>query len=254
MTFLSNYPPALSIARGLVGGHFAVTKFGRSTNVDLTFRDLWDVTGTAIWIAPTAARLHDIKSSSASDSSAGVGARTVRVYGLKTWITAEVSELISLNGVTNVPTVDSYVIINHMEVVTKGATDVNVGDITATAQTDTTVTAQINASEGRTQTSIVGIPTLENAYLTDVHAAIERGATALAGTVKLMVNSEPDIELLNFARRMSLPTTSDGGNYSRVEFGNYLRIDGPAIIKLQADADTVNSTVTAGFNLIRVTE
>lgn len=82
---LSNLNFGLSVARGLIPGMASVNKFGRCPdNVDNgTASDIWDganaATGTKTWVAPTAARIHDIASTSASDAAAGVGARTVQV-------------------------------------------------------------------------------------------------------------------------------------------------------------------------------
>ena len=66
----------------------------------------------------------------------GVGARTIRIYGLKTWDLAETSEVMYLQGVFPQNTDNSYVIIHRMEVLTKGATSVNSGAIKATAASD----------------------------------------------------------------------------------------------------------------------
>lgn len=104
-----NSDPLLAAASGEVTGVSIVNKFGRAPNgVQTTAADIWgraDATPTQqIWLAPTAARVHAIVSSSASDDGdpVGVGARTVRIWGLTSWSTVEVSEDITLDGATPV--------------------------------------------------------------------------------------------------------------------------------------------------------
>lgn len=245
----------IELVDGDIASYCTVNKFGRANNVNGNFADIWDRANTAddqdIWIAPTQARIHDIASDSASDDGdpAGVGARIIRVFGLPDWDTAEVSEDIVLNGVTDVPTVNSYVIIHRMRVLTKGATNVNVGKITATAQTDGTITAEIWPGQGQTQMAIYGIPSTQAAYMTSFWAGLNK---ATAGNVDIFLreNSEPDSELLNFLIKHTFGLSSTGSSHVRHPFDPYYKIPGPAIIKVQGRGDPDNMDVSAGFDLI----
>ena len=80
----------------------AVNKFGRNTDVDsAAAEDVWD--GGGIWVAPTAARVHNLVSADAADDAAGTGAQTVLVTGLDgTW--TETSETVTMDGITPVAT------------------------------------------------------------------------------------------------------------------------------------------------------
>ncbi len=246
---------ACELVDGNIAGCVTVNKFGRSNNVDAGPTDIWDMANTvqdqAIWVAPTQARIHDIVSASASDDGdpAGVGARTLRVFGLTDWDTAEVSEDITLNGTTNVPTVNAYVIIHRMRVLTKGATSVNVGNITATAQTDGTITAEIYAGQGQTQMAIYGIPSTQAAYMTSFWAGLNK-ATAGDVDIYLRENPEPGDELLNFLIKHTFGVSTTGESYVRHPFDPYHKIPGPAIIKLQGRGTPANMDVSAGFDLI----
>ena len=251
--------PMLSVARGDVTDLMSVNKFGRSTNVDSgTDTDIWDGANAtldqAIWIAPTAASIHTIVSSHADDdgSPVGDGARTIRVYGLTAWDAAEVSEDITMNGVTGVTTENSFVIIHRMKVLTKGATNTNVGIITATAAAGQgeEITAQINAGEGQTQMAIYGISSLEKAYMTSYYASAIKSAVGVSAAVSLLVNPEPDAELLNFLVKHTNGLGADATNHIQHRFAPYFGIPGPAIIKMQSNASTNDTDVSAGFDLI----
>ena len=212
----------LEVARGNVPGMSKVNKFGRCTDVDSGVdTDIADMTSgtSATWVAPTAARVHAIVSTSTSDTNtAGAGARTVQVYGLTSWTAVETSEVIELDGTTPVNTTNSYVIIHRMKVLTKGATNVNVGVITATAATDSTVTAQINAGEGQTQMAVYGIPSGVTAYMTRYYASAIKGALSISVSISLLANPEPDSELTNFLVKHTQGLATDGSNYIRHEF------------------------------------
>lgn len=251
MTYISNKDFMLEVAKGRVSNHYAVNKFGRNTDVDTVVNeDVWENGGT--WVAPTTARTHDIVSTSTDDASAGVGARTIQVYGLTAWDASEVSETITLNGTTNVATTNSYVIIHRMKVLTKGATNVNVGTITATAQTDATVTAQINASQGQTQMAIYGIPSTQSFYLTNYYASAIKDATALSIDINLFVNPEPDTELTNFLTKHTSGAATEGTSYTQKDFKPYYKISGPAIIKIQVGTSVNDTDVSAGFDGILI--
>jgi hypothetical protein len=98
------------------------------------------------WLPPTAARVHQIVSGDVKDdgSPAGVGAQTVRVTGIN-GSGLPTSEVVTMNGTTNVATVNSYLHISELRVLTVGSDLDNAGAITATADTDTTVSAAIVA-------------------------------------------------------------------------------------------------------------
>lgn len=179
----------------------------------------------------------------------GTGARTLRVYGLTAWTTAEVSEDINLTGITAVNTVNSYVIIHRMEVLTKGASGPNVGVITATAATDGTVTAQVNAGKGQTQMAIYGVPSTKSAYITQYYASVIKAAAALTCSISLLANHEPASELTAFLVKHTNGADTAGDSYIPHKFEPYYKIAGPAIIKLQANASAANTDISGGFDM-----
>lgn len=238
---------ALAVARGLIAGISAVNKFGRSTFGTST-KDLWDQSGG--WTPPTTARIHDIVSTSTDDDGApvGLGAQTIRIFGLTAWDAAEVSEDIIMDGTTNVATSNSYVVIHRMKVLTSGASDTNVGTITATAQTDATVTATITAGVGQTRMCIYGIPSTQKLYLTNFQASIGRNVPAANVDVKLEINENPDVQLGNYIEKHRFGLLGAGSSREIHGFDPYLEIEGPAIIKLTSVSDTASTTADGGFD------
>lgn len=248
---------ALEFSKGSIPGHSTVNKFGLTTNADNGIAtDVYDRANSTdaqnIWIAPTQARIHAIVSTDANDTSGGSGARTIQACGLVNWNSVEVSEEITLNGVTPVNTINSFVIIHRMKVLTKGATSSNIGVITATAATDGTVTAQINANLGQTEMAILGVPTIQKAYITGYYATAIKAASSLNASITLLVNPEPDVELLNFLIKHRDGIETVGSNYIPQVFNPYFKVEGPAIIKIQVNANANNTTVSGGFDLILV--
>ncbi len=256
MELRPNPPSFLEIARGNVPGHSTEHKFGRSTDVDSGGpSDIWDLSSQPLWLPPTTARTHDIVSSSASDDGApaGAGARTLRVFGLTAWDADEATEDITLNGVGAVPTASAYVIIHRMEILTKGASGPNVGTITATAQVDGTITAQINPGEGQTQMAIYGVPSTKTAFMTSYYSSFNKsGGQTGAVDVSLCVNPEPDVERVTCVIKHTQGMFSNGTSLFEHSFPPYFRIPGPALIKIRGIASVNNLDISAGFHLILV--
>ena len=241
---------ALEVAKGNIEGTSSVQKYGRNTSISSgTQEDIWD--GGATWVAPTAARTHQVASTSTSDAAAGVGAKTIEISGLTSWATKEVSEVISMNGTTNVQTANSYVIIHRMKVLTKGATNVNVGVITATADTDSTVTARIDIGRGQSQMAIYGVPSIQTAYVFRFYSNILKASGTVEVDSLLLVNPEPDVELLNFITKHTFSNSNVAMN-TQIKLDVPKTFAGPCIIKMAAIPDANSTDVGAGFDLFLV--
>jgi len=184
---------------------------------------------------------------------AGTGARTLRIYGLTSWNTAAVTEDISMQGLSSVSTVNSYVLIHRMKVLTKGGTTVNAGSIDATAATDATISARIRIGQGQTQMAIFGVPSTQTAYMKSFYASCNKtGGAAGLVDITLLVNPEPDVEEKMFLTKhtcglQTIGSTVVGHHYSLPKV-----IPGPAIIKMQCSSGTDTMDISAGFDLILV--
>ena len=251
----------IEIAGGTYPGYSSVNKFGRApSGGQTTATDVWDradATPTQqIWVAPTAARVHAIVSTDDNDGKTGsptsTGARTLRVYGLTSWSADEVYEDITLTSTDAVNTTNSYVIIHRMKVLTWGTSGPNVGAITATAATDTTITAAILATKGQTQMAIYGVPSTKTAYMTNYYGSAIQAAANSHGLMTLLVNPIPSTLTTKFLVKHTNGWDTDSMNYVRHEFSPYYKIDGPAIIKIQTISSAADTDFSAGFDLILV--
>jgi len=259
MSYLGTKDFGLEVALGNVTGYTKVNKFGETTNADSgTATDVWDgsVT-TAIWVPPTAARVHAIASTSDVDSDTGgvvaqgAGLRTVKIYGLKTWGTAESSETVVMDGTTAVNTANSYVIIHRMHGVTWGANGVNTGVITATAATDATVTAQITAAQNQTQMMIYGVPSTQTIQIGKLIAQVVdgTGVTARAnGEVLMMTDPATDVANNTAWTNKENFTAIEGQNPWTHEYEVPKSCTGPCIVKMQVTSNANNTVVIAAMD------
>lgn len=248
----------LATAAGAWNGLTHVNKFGYAPDgVQVAGSDIWDradATPTQrIWLKPQVSQVHEIVSTSGLDSAGGAGARTVRIYGLIDWDSKEISEDINMAGVTAVDTVNQYVIIHRMTVLTFGATVVNAGTITATAKTNRTVTAQINPSHGQTQMAIYGIPSVQTAYLTNWYGSIHK-ASGTAVDVRFELQYAIDMApiLALFLKKEIRGLQSTGSSTATWAKKPYKKFVGPGILKIQAYGSGADIDAAAGFDLILV--
>ena len=246
----------IDVARGKVPNTSLVNKFGRNIEIDAAVTaDIWDGGHTVasggtslIWVAPTQARTHTIASTDAGDTDGGAGARTVKISGLVDWIDHEVTETVTMDTASPPVTVNEYVIIHRMLVMTKGATSSNIGDITATATTDSTVTARIRAGQGQTQMAIYGIPKGHTLYVSRLYGNINGAVTTRSADLSLQVNPEPQNELTNFITKHTFGLQTTGTSALSINYGTPKIFAGPAIVKVNVLSTVNDLDVSAGFD------
>lgn len=246
----------LAVARGEVPSFSFENKFGRSTNVDSGIAtDIWDRANAThdqdIWIPPTQARVHNIASSHADDDdTTGDGMRTVQVVGLASdWSKQE--EEISLNGTGSVATASSYIRIFRMFGVTFGDNATNTGYITATAVTDTTVTAQINPSQGQTQMAIYSVPLGVKAFVIDWNFSYNKSAGA-AGAIdmSLLVRKNADTATSGWLVKETQGLFSSGSTFADIPFRLPDSYPAKTDIKAQGVGSANDLDLSASFALL----
>lgn len=147
----------------------------------------------------------------ANGRAASTGARTVLVTGVDATY-AEISETVILNGTSSVNTVNSYLRINSMEVLTVGSGGVPAGNITATAATDSTVSCRILAGNNVSFHGWYTVPLGYTAYILGIDASAPGEATGIL-TTQIMTRAvgagfvERDAVTMNAALGVSVAKT-----------------------------------------------
>ncbi len=156
---------AFELARNTVPGMTAFVIYGRNPAITAA-EDIWGAGGT--WAPPVTASTVNFVSTSANDTSAGTGARTILIEGLDSTY-ALASETLSLNGLTNVLTTNTYWMIYRVTVQTAGSTGSQAGIITGTSTAaGTPIMSQITDQNNRSQNSFFQVPIGYQAFVSAI--------------------------------------------------------------------------------------
>lgn len=248
MAYLTQRDFYLEVSRGNIAKASRVNKAGHNSDIDTTTdpEDIWDAGG--IWVPPTTSRVHNIVSSSSLDTGAGTGARTVTIQGLDGSYNFA-TETVTLNGTTPVATVNSYTIIDFMFVVTAGSLETAQGVITATAQVDSTVTAQINVGDNQTHMAIFQIRDSHKGYLNRVSVAMQQNTAGSSCIVHVLTKNFGEV----WRVRRVIFLNNSGNSSQNLEINPPIQIPGKCTIKLQAFEVTNSGTSIEGeFDLTLV--
>lgn len=240
-----NEPFELQVARGFIEGHRTVTVFGYNGDVDTSEVTVWPL--SSIITHPAAALQMKVSSTSANDTSAGTGARTVVIQGLDANY-VEISETVTLNGQTEVLTAQSFFRINYAYVATAGSTNSAAGDIyfgtgTVTAGVPATVYNIIKYDFNNTVTGHYTIPAGYSGYLSQglFSAGQASGSTQVRG--RLLTTG------LDRIRRTAAVTTVNNGVADYV-FEYPLRIPEKTDIEATGIGSANNNGVSCMFILL----
>lgn len=230
------------------GGHAQIDPIqqpGRNAAISTALEDIWD--GGGVWVAPTVTRIHDIVSTDANDTLAGTGAQTVEVKGLDTdW--EPQSETVNMAGAVDSPTLKSYLHVYQLTAKTFGSGAVNAGTITATAQTDATVTAQMTIGLNYSQSAIFPVRAGYTAHV--LHLFFSR--LRLLATVNLDVRLLAQPDGGGFEVRWTGGITNASSSGLQQEFKPPLVFPEKTIIKLDAISSAASADVSAGFGVLLV--
>ena len=151
-------PFDLQVSRGQVPYHSAQNIFGYGTTPASAgiFRTVWENMGTTEYVFPSSALTMQLVSTAAGDTA------SITIVGLDANYNV-ISEVLVLNGTTNVPTVKQYLRVNSMFVSVGSATNptgvVSLSNSgTIYAQINTGVFNGTTSSLGRSQMAVYTVP------------------------------------------------------------------------------------------------
>ena len=239
----------IDIAEGKRSGYSIVNKFGRNSDVDAA-EDVWDGGGSYTGFPISTSELVTVVSSSTNDTSAGSGARTVKIFGLDA-NGAEQEETVTLDGTTLVDSVNTYSRVNRAIVLTSGGTPTNsafnAGAISVAHKTTTSnifIVMPIGANQS--QVCAYTIPAGKTGYLRKLNCFIDRSASATADGALWVRENGASPRLI----RIFSVSQSDSINdeiYGGLVFPALTDI----VVRITA-VSTTNVEVTASFDLILV--
>lgn len=120
-------------------------KFGENETTGTSY----ELTAPFSWTQMSSADTMDVVSDSANDTSAGTGARSIKITGLDGNYN-EIEETVTMNGTTSVTTTNTFIIIHRAIPKTAGSSETNDGNITITDTTGGTTQALIDATQHST--------------------------------------------------------------------------------------------------------
>lgn len=176
-------PFELQVGRGQISMHTSYFRFGWANSIGTTPQTITTVvTAGNAYVYPAAATVMQVSSASANDTAAGTGARTILIAGLDSNYNPQ-SEVITLNGQTQVATTKSYLRITYSEILTTGsgngqAGTIYVGTGSATAGVPATIYWQSEVTYNNWSFAGFTVPAGYTAYISS-YTITSQSTTAL---------------------------------------------------------------------------
>ena len=236
-------PFELQVARDQISFHESIHKFGFNNSVDTTLATVWFQGGLYSYLS-SASTLY-ISSSSANDTAAGTGARTVTVSGLDNNFDEKI-ETVSLNGQTGVELNGStWFRVNRIVVNTAGTGGGNAGvlyvgtEATPSGGVPTNKYATVGIGDNQTLMMTYTIPRGYTGYITqkDVSASSSAGKFAILSLV-----ARPFGGVFNVEDRV---LSSEG--YSTIGYPYPLKFTEKTDIEIRAKTSSSDTDVSASF-------
>lgn len=244
-------PFGLQVARGQVAYHTPQFKFGFNPDVDNTLETVWAQGGLYSYL--TSASVLKVSSSSANDTSAGTGARTVQLYGLDADY-SEINETVTLSGQTAVNTTNEFLRINRMVVRSAGSGGENAGVVyagtgTVTAGVPANKYATVAAGDNQTLMALWTVPAGYTAYLYQTH--VTAACTTSNKLLTTSIVARPEGEVFQVKDKFGIQI--DGGDIRQV-YNFPLKFSEKTDIEVRAisDAGSANAEVSAGLDMVYI--
>lgn len=235
----------IQISEGQWNDTKSVFKFGYNGTVGTSEETIWTEGGAYAYLS--SASTLKISSASTADTSAGTGARTVSVSGLDANYN-EISETVTLNGQTAVNTINEYLRVNRMQILTAGSGGENAGKVYAGTGTLTNGVpankyAVIDAGENQTLMALWTVPSGYTAYIHQLNVSQAATTANKYTTVRLKVRNESAV----FATKLKFDLMQQTHNS---QYMLPIVCSEKADIEITGDSQSGNNTVSAEILII----
>lgn len=183
---------------------------------------------------------------SGGDNENITGVRSVRITGVDATY-AEITEDIDLNGTGSKNTVNSYLRINSMVALAVGSNGSAVGNITATAATDGTVSAKILAGKCESQNAYYTVPLNKTGFLMSVFASLPA-----LGAVTAQLAADVREYGKGWVTRALIGASGEAIPVPSYVFPAPIVVPAKSDIRLRANTSADNTDVIAGAQLLVV--
>ncbi len=242
------------IAAGAEGSWSGIIKYGRNADVDQADdpETIWALGGIfpgqhstfVLWPDDSTV---SIISSSSDDDTSGTGGKSITIYGVDS-LFARISERISLGGTDAVELANAYRMIYRAVVDTAGSGLTNAGNLYIASevgnQPDTLMV--ILAGDAQSMTTVFPIAAGETGFLyswgvSNITASADITAELMIFNVLGNVWNVKDI----------IHSRTTGNTYVCQDYGDFpLRIDGPAVVRIDITTDTDDTDVTGLYTML----
>lgn len=227
----------VSVARGRYPNTSLLTSFGYSPNTaSVTNVNVWEL--ATAWSILTTASTMEILSSSANDTAAGTGARTVLVMGLDANFN-QIQEVVIMNGTSVVPLVNTYIVVNSVLQLTVGSNHANVGNITVRITSAGAIQGYILAGAGISRMGRFTCPDGYICLFKNIFILVNKAGSTTASADLNVYLIQPDGSIYQ-----GLPETVNNATPSIITLPTGFNI-GPK----QTIAFTITSVSTTGLNI-----
>jgi hypothetical protein len=238
------------IANGDINGAGSANRFGRNNSIGTGTvpEDVWFGGDVYTGVDATGPEILDIVSSSTSDDVGGVGALTIRIFGLKTATsTFYEEEDIILLGTGTANSIDSWYRVNKAEILTAGSTGNNVGNITISQTTSGIIFAVMPATFNQTAIASYTVPAATTGFMVKFTMRIVR-ASGAAGSAVVSLRVRDTASSGVFVAK-GIVDAQTGGDFSEL-FPYPIPLPAGADVLIRCDDVSDNATaISAGFSI-----
>lgn len=129
--------------------------------------------GGDLYVFPESAQRLDVSSDSIVDTVGGIGGSEILIEGLDSDY-RQITELVSLSGLTTVQTTQAFLRVNDAAVTQAGSTGFLQGNVTVTTEITADRLAYLDAISGRSNTGNYTVPADHDLLIRDIFTSVSR--------------------------------------------------------------------------------